>query len=79
MIVSYIRNGWSGISLVFLTIINDELEMKSIDKQHSKFLAGLTDDEWDKSTLDNDLAQGFKSVFSCKPEVHRKGEAMYTF
>jgi len=53
--------------------------MKSIDKLHSTFPAGLSQDKWHTSNVGHDAAKGFESVVSCKCVVHRKPEATYTF
>jgi len=65
--------------LAFLIINNDEYEMKSIDKLHYAFPAGLSHDKWHKLNIEHDIAMGFKSFAHCEFVVHRKPEAMYAF
>jgi hypothetical protein len=67
------------ISLAFLIINNDEYEMKSIDKLHYTFPAGLSHDKWYKLNIEHDAVKGFESLVRCKCAVHQKLEAMYAF
>jgi len=64
--------GLEGISLALWIINNDEYEMKSIDKLHYTFPAGLSHDKWQKLNVENDAAKGFESFVSCEFVVHQK-------
>lgn len=66
-------------SLAFLIIDNDEYEMKSINKLHYKFPAGLSHDNWDKLNGKHLAAKGFEPFVSCEFVVHWKPETTYTF
>jgi len=57
--------GLEGISLAFWMINNDEYQMKSIDKLHYMFPAGLSYDKWHKLNVVYDAAKGFESCVSC--------------
>jgi len=65
--------------LAFLIINNDEYEMKSIDKLHHTFPAGLSHDKWHNLNIAHNTAMGFESFVRCKFVVHRKPEATYAF
>jgi len=67
------------MSLVFLIIDNDEYEMKSIDKLHYAFPAGLSHDKWHKLNAMHDAAQGFEAFVSCEIVVHQEPEPTYAF
>jgi hypothetical protein len=45
------------MSLVFLILNNDGYEIKSIDKLHYIFLAGLSHNKWQKLNIEDDAAQ----------------------
>jgi hypothetical protein len=64
---------------VFLIINNDEYQMKSIDRLHYTFPAGLSDDKWCKFNFKHDAAKGFQSLVHCEFVVYRKPVATYTF
>ena len=63
----------------FLIINNDEYEMKSIDKLHYMFPAGVSHDKLHKLNIEQDAAKGFESLVRCEFVVHRKPETMYVF
>ena len=65
--------------MAFLIINNDQYEIKSIDKLHYTFPAGLSHDRRHKSDVRHDAAAGFESFVSCEFEAHWKPEAMYPF
>jgi len=50
---------FEGVSLAFLIINNDEYEMKSIDKLHYTFPAGLSHNSRHKLNIEHDAAMGF--------------------
>ena len=53
--------------------------MKSIDKLHYTFPAGLSHVNWHKLNIEHDAAMGFESFVHCKFVVHRKPEATSAF
>jgi hypothetical protein len=63
----------------FLIINNDKYEMKSIDKLHYTFLAGLSHNKWHKVNIEDDAAKGFESLVHCKYVVHWYPEVTYAF
>ena len=65
--------------MAFLIINNDEYEMKSIDKLHYMFPAGLSHEKWQKFNIQHDVAKGFESLIPCEFVVHWKPEATYAF
>jgi len=42
-----------------MIIDNDEYEMKSIEKLHDTFPAGLSHDKWHTFNIEHDAAMGF--------------------
>ena len=62
-----------------MIIDNDEYEMKSIDKLHYTFLAGLSHDKWHTFNIEHDAAMSFESFVRCEFVVDRKLEATYAF
>jgi len=74
-----IANGYSGILLAFLININDQHQMKSIDKLHHKYPAGLCQDKWSELNVGNNAVKVFELYISCEFEVHQKPEAKYAF
>ena len=64
---------------MFLINNNDEYEMKSIDKLHYMYLAGLSYDKWRKLNIEHDAAMCFKLFLRCEFVVHRKLEGTYIF
>jgi len=72
-------NGQSGISLVFLIIMNDQNEKKSINKQKYEFLVGQSHHLYHESNCLNDTGKGLESFFHCKFDLPQKSEAMHAF
>jgi len=62
---------------VCLIINNDECKLKSIDKLHYTFPAGLSHDKWHKLNIEHDAAKGLELLVGCEFVVHRKPEPTY--
>jgi hypothetical protein len=49
-----------GIAVAVVIIINDEYEIKSMDRIQSTFPAGLSRNQWYKSNIEHEAAPGIE-------------------